>query len=250
MDEQLHALYPDVVESDGLAAMIAAEVARQRPGAANTLAKSLKGTSTFWVSAEREGRAVQVTVAARQRLFMADFWDKGVQVGSLSSPEPAPVAGAILAFLADQKPATSVAKTYPEFVATPQARPHEEGAMAEVAFQWEVVKRTLEAEAPELLPLANTLSRTRPFSHLFPTVSLEALCFSRCTGSPYSRDCPVVVATRSGHFEVRSNRGDPLGEGDEQTALAALDAALPPDCGPAVQGTTDDLSSEAGRASA
>ncbi len=243
MDEQLHALYPELVELGELATVIAAEAVHQRPGASATREWTLKATSRFWASAEKEDRAVQVTIAVRHRLFMADFWDKGVQVGSLSSPDLGTVAGAIRTFLTDRMPASTMTNAFSEFTPTPQAHSHEVGAMDEVAFQWNEVKRTLEAEAPELLPLADTLSRTWPFSHLFPTVSLEALCFSRCTGTPYSGDCPSVVWLSPGHYEVRTRGGnEPIGGGDEATALNLLRAALPPGCGPAVQGSAETSS--------
>jgi hypothetical protein len=241
--DTLKLLYPEIALMGDYATFLRSEILRSSHPARDRVGQATDRTATYYANTKQGDRSVNTTVAAEERLFIANFWDKGVQVGSLSSPDLSTVTGAILTFLADRMAASTMTNAFSEFSPTPEARPHEVGAMDEVAFQWDAVKRTLEAEAPELLSLANTLSRTWPFSHLFPTVSLEALYFSRCTGTPYSGDCPSVVWLSPGHYEVRTRGGnEPVGGGDEATALNLLQAALPPGCGPAVQGSAETLS--------
>src|SRR5258708_4271848 len=95
---------------------------------------------------------------------------------------------------------------------------------------------------------------------LFPFTSLVWLCFSRCTGYPFSGDCPSVCSSRwipdlaarptpeqraalgsEKPYTVADSKGRFLGEGNAAEAIELIVRHLPPNCGPAVQGTADDL---------
>lgn len=77
---------------------------------------------------------------------------------------------------------------------------------------------------------------------LFPYTSLWTLCFSRCTGYPFTKDTPTVtpIADKQ-QYLVRASDGMELGAGSASEALKMVLEHLPKDIGPAVRGTSEDL---------
>ncbi|WP_370377651.1 DUF6193 family natural product biosynthesis protein [Catenulispora sp. GAS73] len=80
---------------------------------------------------------------------------------------------------------------------------------------------------------------------LLPYTSHWVLCFSRCTGNPYTYDVPCIDYVE-GHYRVRwPGWGDTtrvLGEAaTAEKAVALVVAHLPEGTGPAVTGTADEL---------
>lgn len=114
-----------------------------------------------------------------------------------------------------------------------------------------------------LVPLVRALRQHSRVSELFPYTSHHQLCLSRCTRYPFSYDCPHVEATAVGQYRVfgtnftmviesykdyygkeqrwKQAESEILGEGDIDEAVTWMDAALPPECGPAIYGDYDDL---------
>ncbi|HEY7222818.1 MAG TPA: DUF6193 family natural product biosynthesis protein [Micromonosporaceae bacterium] len=75
---------------------------------------------------------------------------------------------------------------------------------------------------------------------LFPYSSHASLCFSACTGLPYSEGIPRIDLDGHGYVIRAWLFGDVLGEAETpQGALAIVLAHLPPDLGPAVEGTAE-----------
>ncbi|MER6248932.1 DUF6193 family natural product biosynthesis protein [Streptomyces griseorubiginosus] len=85
---------------------------------------------------------------------------------------------------------------------------------------------------------------------LFPLVSHGSLQFSRCTRFPWSHDLPSIFPHGERHFRVR-RLYEPNGSGREHIggpvaadeAVELVASHLPAGCGPAVDGTPDDLES-------
>ncbi len=83
---------------------------------------------------------------------------------------------------------------------------------------------------------------------LWPMVSHGVLYLSRCTRYPWSRDIGTAFPQGGGGYRIRreSDRTT-LGEVDTlEEAYALIAASLPDGCGPAIDGTADDLRSCAG----
>ncbi|PHQ48054.1 hypothetical protein BLA24_31890 [Streptomyces cinnamoneus] len=83
---------------------------------------------------------------------------------------------------------------------------------------------------------------------LYPLVSHGMLQLSRCTDFPWTADVPVIYRRVEGGYVVRRldrpNGADDAIVGYTDTledAVALVAANLPPGCGPAIQGTPDDL---------
>jgi hypothetical protein len=72
---------------------------------------------------------------------------------------------------------------------------------------------------------------------LFPYTSHASLCFSTCTGFPYSDDIPRVDPGERGYV-LRGLADEVIGEADDADgAIDLLLAHLPAGVGPAVAGT-------------
>jgi hypothetical protein len=108
------------------------------------------------------------------------------------------------------------------------------------------------------LPLIEAAKKRPELRQLFPFTSLYSICFSRTTGYPFTADCPHATPIGDGRFRAystkykivnRSNEGfnykeavdEVIGEGSAEEVIEMLVANLPPDCGPAVSGTAEDL---------
>ncbi|MFH8471458.1 DUF6193 family natural product biosynthesis protein [Streptomyces sp. NPDC018000] len=78
---------------------------------------------------------------------------------------------------------------------------------------------------------------------LFPLVSHGALYLSRCTRFPWDQDVGTLFPRAGGGFMViRQSDGTILGEPETvEEAVALIVANLPEGCGPAIDGTADDL---------
>lgn len=83
---------------------------------------------------------------------------------------------------------------------------------------------------------------------LFPLVSHGIVQFSRCTRFPWTADVPVLYKRVEGGFVVRRLR-EPNGSARQivghvdtmEEGIALIVANLPEGCGPAIDGTADDL---------
>ncbi|MFJ6485830.1 DUF6193 family natural product biosynthesis protein [Streptomyces sp. NPDC091682] len=78
---------------------------------------------------------------------------------------------------------------------------------------------------------------------LFPAVSHGVLYLSRCIQFPWTRDIGTAFPQASGGYRVRRQSDNTL-LGVTETAEEAyhlIAARLPEDCGPAIDGTANDL---------
>ncbi|AWK12871.1 hypothetical protein DDQ41_12190 [Streptomyces spongiicola] len=82
---------------------------------------------------------------------------------------------------------------------------------------------------------------------LYPWTSHWRLGFSRCTAFPFTMDIPLVYGCSVGGYRVEQPKSGPYDTewiGDTSTAqeaVAMVVERLPPGCGPAFIGTTEDL---------
>ncbi|MFF3685279.1 DUF6193 family natural product biosynthesis protein [Streptomyces sp. NPDC002187] len=82
-----------------------------------------------------------------------------------------------------------------------------------------------------------------PLRELFPMVSHGVLYLSRCTRYPWTHDVGTAFPQVSGGYRVRRQSDNTLlGEGETvEEAYDLIAATLPEGCGPAVDGTPEDL---------
>ncbi|MFG2872581.1 DUF6193 family natural product biosynthesis protein [Streptomyces sp. NPDC048338] len=109
-----------------------------------------------------------------------------------------------------------------------------------VAAEW---RRILEMSERRIDPAIPRAAHAHPrLRELFPMVSHGALYFSRCTRYPWTHDVAALFPRPGGFHVFRHSDKTVLGEPDTvEDAVALIVANLPEECGPAVDGTPDDL---------
>jgi hypothetical protein len=112
------------------------------------------------------------------------------------------------------------------------AAAHERGDAVDVRWQ-----SLLEDPHDGVRLMARAAAAEPRLRGLFPYTSHHFLCFSRCTIYPHSMDLPVMVMLGGGRCRALGRDDSVLLEGSPAEAAAAVVAALPDDCGPAISGT-------------
>jgi hypothetical protein len=180
-----------------------------------------------------------VFTAAEARLFDYDFWDRGVMLATASTPDLLQVARSIHAWVQEKANTSHMRESFSFVSLEPIAEPFEKGLEGD--WKWERVEDTSRSYMQELLPLVVAARKRKELRQLFPFTSHVRLCLSRCTGYPFSGDCPYAVPTKDGQHQVFDASGKLVGSGDAESAVQLFIDHLPPNCGPATKGTADDL---------
>jgi hypothetical protein len=251
-------LYPDVVEAGGVPMALAKALA-DLPGA---LQVSTLENSTTYARVADGARSSQLSIALHERLFLFYFGSEGVGYGNGKSSILTEAAQAIH-FWITQKPSIAVMeRRFEVFKSSEAGKAHETGQI--VGYQWDSLLytwRQRERDSPyrwSPLPVIQAARKRPDLRQLFPFTSLNNLCFSRTTGFPYTDDCPHTMSTGDGCYraysakyklEKRTYNGsdwmgkvyEVIGEGSAEEVIEMLVMNLPPNCGPAVNGTADDL---------
>ncbi|KQX37178.1 hypothetical protein ASD97_08980 [Streptomyces sp. Root63] len=110
-----------------------------------------------------------------------------------------------------------------------------------VATEW---KDILDSEDGLIDPAMPRAAYANPrLRELFPTVSHGALYLSRCIRHPRPHDVGSLFPRAGGGFMVvRQSDGTVLGEPETvEEAVALIAAHLPEGCGPAIDGSANDL---------
>ena len=241
--ESLLALYPE------LRHFTLSEILHQELHAEPSL--SVNGidqkSTSLWINITGLQRHSQVFLAAQERCIMADLWENGVLIGNASSDSFAEMGKFWRAALLQNLSLDEIEALAPCFRASEAGRAQEQGAQTYVNDAWKKLLMRLESEPTHSLALA--ASQIPMLRQLLPYTSLGRLCFSRCTGYPFSYDCPCAAFVKNDkRFAVLKAHGyrggfnsEPLGFGNAQEAAQMLADALPSNCGPAILGTADDL---------
>jgi len=254
-------LYPDLVSAGGLVAALREALGKLPSLLAVDPEQPLIPLPFARVACE--SRFSQVLIAANERLFVVDFWSDGVCYGRAAFMSLTEAAYAINLWISETATIATMEARVNTFEPTAEGRSHEGGRA--VDHQWEsLLKRWIgidertgrSAESPTAL--IEVASKRPELRQLFPFTSLATLCFSRTTGYPFTDDCPHAVSIGNGRFRaysptyrtVRLTSGgidynkaiyEVIGEGTAEEVVQMLVDNLPPNCGPAVNGTAEDL---------
>jgi hypothetical protein len=229
-------LYPDLIALGGLENAL--QAAFREIGSALTVSELDKELSLAVCAIVKSGaRFSQVYFADEERLFIFDFWARGVYLAQGQTPRLDETARAIDKWVASSCSTADLAAAFRFVAVEPKAAAYECGE--EVEEQWQSYINGI--CPPGLEPFVEAASRRPQLRRLFPYTSLNIFCFSRCTGYPFTLDTPFVRPLEKGGYEVMSLSGVALGRGDAEAAAELVVANLPPGCGPAVPGTADDL---------
>jgi hypothetical protein len=226
-------LYPDLEAEGGLVNALQLSL--------RSIGSNLVATGLSSARIERARRFSQVYTALEKRLFIFDFWDRGVMLGNAGTSDLLDVAKSIHAWVEDQIKISLLQKMFRFVALEPIAEPFENGT--EVQWKWAYLEDVVckQQDKSDLLSLVIAAKKRTELCNLFPFTSLASLCFSRCTGYPHSDDCPHAWPTGMGRYKVFDRRRKLVGEGEAEQAVQLLIDHLPPGCGHATKGTADDL---------
>ena len=223
-------LYPDVVHAGSLA-----ELFRRLLADSGTPIRCTPcGTGHARISCGP--RTAEITLAVRERSFQVTFWSAGAAMLIGSTPEPQLLARAAAEWLVRRPTTAELAQAFPFARPDADAEAYENGTITERRWR----EYLAAAPVPQLAPLIEAASREPMLRRLFPFTSMWTLSFSRCTGFPYTTDCPAVTPVAD-LYVVRRPDGTESAPLDCRAAVRALLDALPVGCGPAQPGTAGDL---------
>lgn len=237
MDQEMSLLYPDVTKHACFGDFLNAQF--------NAIGSSLRFRRG---RVEHGHRFMQINRGLKERLFVTDFWDRGVSLGHLAVPEVGPLIAAANTWCVEQRPLSYVVNFAPTLrFDQDQVTAFEAGPAAFTEWRWaKMLKAAVDApQNKRLLPAIRAASETTELKQLFPYTSMMRLGFSRCTGYPFSGDCPLIVPIfKTETFQVLSGSGEVVGKGDVHEAMTLAVQHLPEGFGAAVHGTADDLTDE------
>jgi hypothetical protein len=209
------------------------------------LTAQLTDSPGWWdcaTSVKDGNRHVSTVLGSQERWFLMEFWERGVMMANGKTTDLAAAAGA-----------TGTWQTGSSLAALQQAWPFARYGELQEAFErgnptqvkWEILQRSDGRLIDrDLIEAAYDQPALRV---LFPFSSHRSLNLSRCTRYPYSDDLPVIYPLPGHRFTAFWGPNSPYGTGhiaDSGTAaeaVAIMLAHLPAGCGPAIDGTADDL---------
>lgn len=238
--ELFQTFYPDLEEKGGLgSALQSALFDIHSP-------LMVKATSSFststYASAESGNRFSQVYIAAEERLFVFDFWKEGVMLATGRTSSLDELARSLNAWMINQAATSELCEEFHFVTAEEKAEAFEKGR--EVEWKWQECLAYIPRDFPDLVPFLTAARQNEVLRRLFPFTSLNRFCFSRCTGYPYSYDCPIVSPLKYGYYEILDANEKPIGRGNAIEAVNLVLQNLPPNCGHARKGTARDLNVE------
>lgn len=229
MIEQSKGLYPDIDKAGGLDNALQMQL--------EEIGSSLK---IHIARIENKNRFSQVFKAALERLFLFDLWSDGVCLGNGQTDNLKAAAKAIDQWNSTDCSIFELKKKYEFIKIEDRAKAHEENS--DVQFAWEHYFESTKKYNTEIREFIKAAYKKKQLKELFPYMSLNRFCFSRCTGFPYTNDIPLVAPAGSDLYQIVDyNQTKVFAEGNAEFIAEKLIEFLPPGCGPAVKGTAKDL---------
>lgn len=178
-------------------------------------------------------RNAQITINKEKRLFNVDLWSQGVRLASGGTPHLPELARVILEWVTTTCKVADLATKFKYVIPEDKAAAFEKGTGVEE--QWQTLLRPWNTFG--LTELITSCSHRPKLRLLFPYVELNMLRFSRCTGSPYTRDTPCAQFA-NGKYHVYDPHYVVIGTSSvAEKAADFINSNLPAFCGPAVPGT-------------
>jgi hypothetical protein len=237
----LASLYPELGQ-DGTLQTTLQKAVHQAGYRVDVLPERAPGWKRTGARADTDSRTTTAHLGIQDRCFIMNFWERGVAMakGTTTTLNDAATATGVW-----QSGATleDLQSACPFVHYGPLAKAHERGDAVET--MWTIYRQTTASYVDhDLIEACYAQPQLRA---LFPFHSHRSLNFSRCTGFPYTHDVPVITPVdgryRVTWWKTRSPQGPAdIGETDNpRDAVALAVAHLPPQSGPAVAGTANDL---------
>ena len=180
----------------------------------------------------------QVYVAEGKTIYLPDFWRNGVCLAHGATENIELLAECINFWLTNNIRTNQLAEKFPFVKPKKDAVIFDDGK--EVAYKWQSILN--DQYSKEIKSFVELAIKDPILSRLFPYTSLMTLCFSRCTGYPFTHDTPTVTPIyQTDKYLVRTCDTKEIGSGSASEALQMVLDNLPGDIKPAVKGTSEDL---------
>jgi len=232
MPDDMTRLYPDVTAAGGLTNALQASLVE--------IGSALRVSGRpGYPRVEAGPRFCTIDIGAKERLFLMSFWCRGVMLAQGRTPDLSDAARTVNQWVGSDCTTAGLSSEFAFVEVQPDAESYERGE--EVEWRWRHYLTNIGEWHPELVALVQAAAGRRELRQLFPYTSHFNLCFSRCTGYPYSQDTPIVCPQPDGQYEVVSREGHVIGRGDAEAAVRLAVEHLPAGCGSAIPGTAADL---------
>ena len=150
------------------------------------------------------------------------------------------VANAVQIWLFDGLTLREMKEKFPKFDFTEAALEIEGGNG--VTVQWNYLLSDKTGFHPEFFDLIDAASKRPLLRQLFPVVSIgQFLSFSGTTGYPFSKAGGYIVWGGKARYRAVESDHNVIGEGSIEEVLDMLERTIPPNTGPAIFGTAEDL---------
>jgi hypothetical protein len=233
----LEDLYPDVIKIGGLAKALDIEFIRIQSSLRCSIDKNIENLPFAYARVENKKRFSQIHLAAEETLYLPDFWRNGVCLAHGKTKSISKLAE-VLHYWLTADATTDLLQNKFEFVkANEKSQAFDENK--EVDYTWKLILN--DSSRADIKSFVELAIKDHVLSKLFPFTSLTRLCFSRCTGYPYTYDTPIVIPVSKELYEVRLSNNDIVGRGNAPEALKMVKDNLPINIQSAIPGTAEDL---------
>lgn len=230
-------LYPEISKVGSLTKALDDEFERIHSSLTCTVDGDLDRLPFAYARVEKGNRYSQIYLAAKEKLFLSDFWRDGVCLAHGNTKDINQLVKVLDYWLCSNNDTKSLTENFNFVSANEKAIAFDE--KREVEYTWNyILNDNSRADIRSFVELA--ISDTI-LSKLFPFTSLTRLCFSRCTGYPYTHDTPIVIPISADTYEVRLSDNNLVGRGTALEALKMVKSSLPLDIKAAISGTAEDL---------
>jgi hypothetical protein len=250
-------MYPELDEVGGLQNAINNELEKLNSILRVSNDPDLEKIPLTYAHIENGHKFSQVYIAAKEKLYLPDFWKEGVCLAQGQTPSIKELGQVLNFWLCNEVTTAELVENFNFVVANDKAVAFDENK--EVEYTWNYILQDKSRE--ELRDFIKLAIKDNVLSKLFPFTSLYTLCFSRCTGYPYDTDnLPNVTPKQFENFEpindgglshqdinqlerqfvVTVNKNKYLGSGNPEEALKIVKDNLPDNVKPARKGTADE----------
>lgn len=235
--------YPEIGSQKPLGRVILEIIALS--GRATTLRD--ESNHIFSACFHKDRRSASMWAGGVKRMFCSDFSSRGIQLVHHETPDLQEIARAVESWLIDELTLQEIKQRFPNLLVSEMAFEIEAGrgveacwnALLSLADRGPTVSDWLAPGFPALVHAAASRPLLR---QLVPVVSIGCyLSFSRTIGYPFARASACAIWAGDDRYCVVGPDQKVFGEGTVQEVLDILEGSLPPDIGPAIYGTADDL---------
>ena len=219
--------YADIESAGSLGQALQLEFTKLQSKLSTEKPKSLEIFPDSFTIVQNGNKLSQIYLAKEERLFLPDFWRNGVCLAHGKSDNLTRVAEAIDFWLNNDIKTSQLSHEFPFIEAENKAEAFDNGT--EIEYAWNNYLEHPSLKNSGMSQFIKEAIKHEKIKNLFPFISLERFCFSRCTGYPYTRDLPVIVVLEKKDFYVLDNDGNVLQKGTIEEAIKTLLEQIPPD---------------------